>query len=377
MVNFKNNNKGGLTGKQKVRSRSNSDAQGKKSPKKKDEKAKDNDKVNQNQNDPCTTDTDMVTQINQTLNNQLNCIVCSKPVDDGSIECDICLCWVHNECSGMDKKDLTYALTNKKTILKFHCPKCLEAGNNQVSSHSSMIKDLTDKVDLVLAQHKEILNRLDARNNEEIKSTPVWPKVEQNIQSSFEEVFINQKEIEEKKYNIVLFGVPESGEPKDGKNNKKEDHDKAVDVVCHLDDQVSPDDLEPSDCKVTRLGRKRPEQDEKPRPIKVELPDVETRKRVLKNARLLKSYKIKKIGVSHDKTKKELEADRVLRADLRKTREENADVEYIIYDKKVMKKVEADKLREQKEKQYRERQEGKEKFTQRDNPNSVRGQVHA
>ena len=146
-------------------------------------------------------------------------------------------------------------------------------------------------------------------------------------------------------------------------------------MVCHLDDQVIPGDLGTSYCKVTRIGRKKPEQDEKPRPIKVELPDVDTKKRVLKNARLLKSYKIKKIGVSHDKTKKELEADRILRADLRKRREEDKDVEYIIYDKKVMKKVEADKLREQKEKLYKERQE--KGFTQRGGPSSVKGQVSA
>ena len=50
-------------------------------------------------------------------------------------------------------------------------------------------------------------------------------------------------------------------------------------------------------------------------------------------------------------------------------------MEYIIYDKKVMKKVEADKLREQKEKLYKERQE--KGFTQRGDPSSVKGQFSA
>ena len=64
----------------------------------------------------------------------------------------------------------------------------------------------------------------------------------------------------------------------------------------------------------------------------------------------------------------------MLRADLRKQREENKDVEYIIYDKKIMKKVEADKLREQKEKIYRERQNN---LTERGDPVSEKGPVQA
>ena len=87
MVNFKNSTKGMFTGNKKSRSRSNSDAPAKKSSKKKDENVNDSDKVNSNQNDLDTAE--VVSQISQTLANKLNCIVCSKPVDVGSIECDI------------------------------------------------------------------------------------------------------------------------------------------------------------------------------------------------------------------------------------------------------------------------------------------------
>ena len=281
----------------------------------------------------------------------------------------------------MDKKDLDYAKKNKKTILKFHCPICLQSGNSQVPSKlEAEVKDLKDIVNMlvatnsdIVAQNKEILEKLNAKNKDDIR-TPAWPKVEKNIQHSVEEVLCNQAEKEEKKCNLILFGVTESAQTTEGKDNTREDHNKAVDIVCHLDDLIDSDDLRPTFCKVSRLGRKKPGQDEKPRPIKVELPDIDIKNRALKNARLLKDYKMKKIGVSHDKTKKELDADRVLRADLRKKREENTGVEFIIYDKKVMKKEEADKLREHKEKLYKERQN---KLTERGDPVGEKGPVQA
>ena len=318
--------------------------------------------------------TDQIT-INEDNQGKHNCTVCAQIVVDGAIECDKCEKWTHYDCTGMDKKDIDYAQKNKKTKLIYLCPPCFAIRNDSPSKcqdikHSKLetrVDDMSLKLDLILDTLKK--NNINAETK-----APVWPRVEETIQSSLEEVLENQKEIDEKKYNVILFGVAEAKPLEGGGENFREDHKTATDVVLHLDDQVTEEDLRPSFCKVTRLGKRKDGPDEKPRPIKIELPDEETKKRTLKNARLLKDYKIQKIGISHDKTKKELAADRVLRAELRKKREEDAEGEYTIYDKKVMKKEEATKIKEHKERLYKERQN---RYTQRGDPQGGNGQAQA
>ena len=63
-----------------------------------------------------------------------------------------------------------------------------------------------------------------------------------------------------------------------------------------------------------------------------------------------------------------------MRAELRKKREEDAEGEYTIYDKKVMKKEEATKIKEHKERLYKERQN---RYTQRGDPQGGNGQAQA
>ena len=37
----------------------------------------------------------------------LNCSVCSKLVENDSIFCELCFCWVHKHCSRLSDEDLT------------------------------------------------------------------------------------------------------------------------------------------------------------------------------------------------------------------------------------------------------------------------------
>ena len=315
------------------------------------------------------SETNNADQLTLNVDNKIvhNCTVCAQIVIDGAIECDKCEKWTHYECTGMEKKDFEYACKYKKTKLIYLCPPCFEHRNlSPDKCHDTNHKKLEARVDDMSQKLDLILETLKKNNINAETKAPAWTKVERNIQSNFEEVLTNQMEKEEKKCNLILFGVEEA--------NASDDHFTAVDVVLHLDDEIKEEDLRPSFCKVTRLGKRKDGPDEKPRPIKIELPDQDIKKRALKNARLLKDYKIKKIGISHDKTKKEIEADRVLRAELRKKREQDTEGEYTIYDKKVMKKEEADKIKEQKEKLFKERQD---RYTQRGDPKGDMGQAQA
>ena len=97
--------------------------------------------------------------------------------------------------------------------------------------------------------------------------------------------------------------------------------------------------------EITRIGWRKSETEGKPRPVKVKFSRSGMRGSMLRNARNLKDYKIPKLGISHDKTEKELEEDRKLRTELKVKREADTTTEYVIYQKKIMKKQEADKIK--------------------------------
>ena len=183
---------------------------------------------------------------------------------------------------------------------------------------------------------------------------PTWPKpnTEENIQTSFREILEEERDKEEKKKNLIFFGVTEEKAPEDNRETKKKDHDKVADIVCFVNKDCEPEDL--LQCTVTRIGKKMVNA-EKPRPIKVVFDSFEQKRKTLKNARQLKEYNIKNIGISPDKTKKELEEDRCLKTELRRIREADQNTEYMIFEKKVMKRDEVSKIREDRSKKYREK----------------------
>ena len=166
------------------------------------------------------------------------------------------------------------------------------------------------------------------------------------------EILQEQKEKEEKMNNVILFGLPESAQMEDGKDNKIEDHKKVSEAFLHIDKDMYPGMVDQNQIEVTRIGRKKNDDESKPRPVKVKFLRNGMRDSLLKNARNLKNYKIPKLGISHDKTRKELEEDRKLRTELKEKREADTKTEYVIYQKKIMKRSEADKIKEERKSKF-------------------------
>ena len=67
--------------------------------------------------------------------------------------------------------------------------------------------------------------------------------------------------------------------------------------------------------KITRLGHKRRPQDpnQRPRPIKLTLPDTDLRASILKKSRKLKASKFERVGFSDDLTKRQQKVEFDLR----------------------------------------------------------------
>ena len=290
-----------------------------------------------------------------------HCSKCSKGVgEEDSIQCDRCQGWVHFECSGMSATEFKLIQTNNFEVMKFCCNKCDDDLNNgkcnnpDHSKTDSRLDNLTEMVKFLQSQNDMILKMLKEK---EPLAPVVWPKVEHNIQSTVVEVLDDQREKEEKKLNVIIYNLPESEDTLEGKDNIKVEQEKVIDILTYLHPDIKPSDKDPNECDVTRLGRKRRGPGEKPRPVKVTLNKMETKEKVLRNARQLKDYKIPRIGLSHDKTKKEMEADRKLKSELMKKREENPSVEFQIFNKEIMTREEANMIKQERDRIYKERLE--------------------
>ena len=299
-----------------------------------------------------------------------HCKICTHLVDSGkSVGCDICDGWVHLDCSEMTTQDWNYIKKHKKkTILKYVCPQCLDKkprGNksNEASNLDAKIENLTTMVTELAEHNRDFMKKM---NEEEVKA-PVWPKVEQKLQSSVAQVLENQKEKDEKLLNLILYNLPESKVIEAGKDNNKEDRKEVKDIFCFLNSDMPEAEVSQKILCVTRLGRRKEGDDVRPRPVKVELDSESFKIKTLKYARFLQEYHIPKIGISHDKTKQEMNEDRELKSKLMKTREDNPNGSFQIYDKRVMTRDEADKLKKQKADRYQERQrKAKSAISQKD-----------
>ena len=154
-----------------------------------------------------------------------------------------------------------------------------------------------------------------------------------------------QREKEERKFNLILYNVPESDSKTGEAQAELEDLQNAKNVFNYVSPSFDHSGLK----SVTRCGRRREANAQypnpKPRPIKVTLKDPSHVLLLKKNARKLKDNDgLKHVGISEDKTFKEREEDRKLRTALIKRRNDGEDV--VIYNKTVILRSDIAKVRE-------------------------------
>ena len=156
----------------------------------------------------------------------------------------------------------------------------------------------------------------------EIEST-----LEKKVEVQFEQVMQDEREREEKKNNVMLFNVPESNKP-DAIDAANDDLSLAREILIHVSPEINFNSIQ-----VSRIGSKKGEQN-KHRPLKIKLDQTEHKFKLLKEARKLKNYtKHAKIGLSKDKTKRELIEDRALNVELRRRRAAEPAEDFVIFRK--------------------------------------------
>ena len=111
-------------------------------------------------------------------------------------------------------------------------------------------------------------------------------------------------------------------------------------MLSHVCPEAKFNDL--TETNISRIGKKKDGPNAKSRPIKVRLQKTEHKQMLIKNSKKLKSYKrLEKVGISYDKTYREILRDRALRTE-KDAWIESGKITAVIYDGRVM-------LREEKE----------------------------
>ena len=304
------------------------------------------------------------------LNNvQHNCRICQKDAGEDWISCDRCSCMMHVECSSIENTEFDYLRNHADTKLLFYCSICTEElkGNEgqdtKISQLNAKIDSLTETVNIVLGimkkseENKKIYNEEKLKKDEKVQETVDQVKEvlkEQQVKSKetaaqVKEVLKEHKEKDDKEKNLMIFNLPESDSKLDPKKAKEEDISKTMDILTFLDGDV------PNDVIIVRIGRRNEEVTARPRPIKITLPDIEIKQNLMSNASDLKDYtKYPKIGICHDKTRKEINEDKALRALLAKKRAEQPEFDWTIFNKEVVKRSDVPKLRQLRRQQDQE-----------------------
>ena len=286
------------------------------------------------------------------------CRKCTKGIDDArekTIFCDRCNGCIHQKCSEITREEFSYINKAKATTkLIYHCPVCVKElmdGNradNAIAQQNAKLQNLAESVLYLIEQNKLLIAAIQTESStvsenkvllEEIKTG----KNEEDIQVQLKEVIVDQSEIDEKKKHIIVFNLPEADETPDGKKEEEEDYTKVKEMLSFLDSRIDTNAIDMKN--IERMGRRKGK-DDRPRAIKVELPSVEMKFKAIRRAQKLKEYKTPKIGISFDKTRKEMKEDMILRKLLSDTKAADPAGDYVIFNKQLVTRVEATRLKE-------------------------------
>lgn len=158
---------------------------------------------------------------------------------------------------------------------------------------------------------------------------PVVQAVQEAIQGDKAE----EAEIERRKTNVIVHGVPES-DAEDA--DQRIDHDMVVLATMFQEVKVENVTVD----SVVRLGKKATDPIQNPRPMKVVLDSAESKVSLLRKAKNLREKEEggwSRIFIHQDLTPKQREARKPLVAEL-KQRKANGETDLIIFNGKVLKK---------------------------------------
>ena len=314
---------------------------------------------------------------NETLEETASCPKCEKDVSgtDEALQCEICQNWYHLKCQNINKKIYKFLSSKDGQDLHWYCSVCDKLALNVIKSMTQMetriqnlelevkckadaahvnskfqeidtkleklneFKNIADEnfieLDTFITQTEEKLCTLEEKPDptaSQVKSTKEIQSIEENILTELED---RQK----RQLNLVMFNVTEC-QSDDVQTRIQYDINRLSELLEELDE-------DPEIKKVIRIGKKQ-ETNEKPRPLKVTLNTLQSKKRVLQKAKNLKNSNeewLKEVFIKPDMTPAQREKNRMLWKELQEKNSYNDGNKWRIKDGRIVKD---DKLEEEK-----------------------------
>lgn len=260
------------------------------------------------------------------------CGHCKKETTGGtSVPCGFCETWFHTECiDGMSDQfreccDAMNRINGGSAFLCVICRKLATKLNGTIADVNKKVDALEARVQKLELENKVLNEKVEKTESkaEQVKGQigGMEKEIEEGMRKAKEEVKVEMstemKNREERKANIVVYGIEESDKV-DAEERKKEDEKKVAEVAAELGVAMEG--------KVEvkwRLGKK-VDGESKPRPLIVRFEDGESRTKLLEKARFLArnaNPAWKRVYLAPDMTWQQREEARKKEEELRKQAE--------------------------------------------------------
>ncbi len=249
------------------------------------------------------------------------CIDCKKEVGSKSASCCVCKRWTHVGCH-IDEEDYAYILRQvaRHGAHAWSCDGCMagykELGN-ACAGNSTQLKELKEIVQglvLVGSANKDAIALTNTRVAE-LNAKIVEMKDSSNdiVEDVVDQVSRECDEREEKKSNLILYGIAEADANLLPLDRKSYDENKIKAIFTDIDFEC--DDYKSVVFKTIRLGMKgkvKRNGIELPRPVQVGFRKISARDYVLDSAKKLSnSINYKHISIARDLTQKQRATEKV------------------------------------------------------------------
>ena len=274
--------------------------------------------------------------------NDVKCLKCDQVFENDTtcgIQCEICEEWVHPVCIDISLE--AYDILFKKGVsalsgFKWFCDKC----DIKLIQTIDKMATIESKTTILEKDMKVVIERVE--------------KIEKNIKHSVKDEvseFLEHKdEIDWRKNNLVVFGLPEPVEPSGISTGPWNTEKKIEQDTIKIKEIITTElgvGLSPRNeiYGARRLGTWNPD---RPRPLRITFDDIQTKRSVLGSAKKLKQSTdpvLKGMHINPDLTEEQRKADAVLRTEMWRRRTENNENVVIRKGKLVIAEFEVTKIR--------------------------------
>ena len=216
------------------------------------------------------------------------CPNCNKEVVDSDRALCCCKCKKWKQAACLKMSNNVFNVLSKQSSTMWFCPDDCIKDAEDVFIGPDRLTVLNNKVDLLLKSFSDF--KLVQDNQEEI--------IDRKIEEKVKEVLQEQKEVERRKLNLLIFKAPEAVE--EASKVEETHHD-----LLFMNDVLNEMKIDTTVSNIIRHGKR---MKDRARPLQITVPSAEVKTEILKKTKLLRQSEdsnIKKISIRPDRTPKQ------------------------------------------------------------------------